>query len=376
MRRRKAFCTLAFGSHLELLEIGRPAIEEYCERHGYDLVIQTERRTDLPASWEKVPLIRGLLDDYAEVMWMDADAVIVDSSEDIFDALSPDRSFGLVMHVNLSLLPNAGVLAVRSAPDSIALVDQVWELREQFRDHAWWEQGALVDALGFDTIGGLLRLVTPTRYMLAVEFLRSAWNSIPLEYVPNAKIKHYPATAHEHRVRSMCRDLQMSARRSVPPACAMSAVFVLHDSDSGQLATFVGALDVLATNSEVQIVLAAPTDPGFDVLSRVGQGVTVLRDDFPPDEALLDALTAADGRVLLLASGGVPITGQLCAALLQFANQHPDMALMRSTQLGDLLVFDRQRLPLAGWFTFPGQPRPPFAELQRSFAALGTPVVG
>lgn len=372
---RKVFCTLAFGNHAELLEIGRPAIETYCERHGYDLVVRTQQRTDLPASWEKIPLVRELLDDYPEVMWMDADAVIVDPSEDIFAALSPDRSIGIVMHVNLSLLPNAGVLAFRSSPEAIALLDQVWATRERYRDHGWWEQAALCEALGFETIGGLVRLTSPTRYMPALQFLPVVWNSIAIEYSPRAKIKHYPATEHERRVRWMSRDVRIAAAHGRPRGSDLSAVFLLHGSDPAQLDQFLSALDSVGDKPVLQTVLVAPTDRAFDRVAALARPATVLRNDAPPDEALLDALAEVDGRILLLVDGAVPITQELCNAIVQFADANP-AALMRRTQAGELVAFHHQRLPVATWFTSAEEPRPPFSELQRAFAALGTAVVG
>ena len=40
-------------------------------------------------------LLRDALDRYDLVLWIDADAVIVDPSQDIADGLAPDRQLGL-----------------------------------------------------------------------------------------------------------------------------------------------------------------------------------------------------------------------------------------------------------------------------------------
>jgi hypothetical protein len=89
----KALCTLAVGSHLELLQYALPTFEEFADLHGYELVVQRDTVGDFPPSWEKVRLLRQLLDDHEQVLWIDADAMIADTSKDIFDDIAPDRSF-------------------------------------------------------------------------------------------------------------------------------------------------------------------------------------------------------------------------------------------------------------------------------------------
>lgn len=378
MSRRKAFCTLAFGAHAELLEIGRPTIEEYCTRHGYDLVIHSEQRTDLPPSWEKIPIVRELLDDYAEVMWMDADAVIVDASEDIFDALAPDRGVGMVMHVNLSLLPNAGVLALRSIEPTLALLDDVWGLRDRYREHAWWEQAALCEALGFATIGSVLRLVAPSRHMLAVEFLATVWNSIALEYTPNAKIKHYPSTPHARRTQLMRRDLAIAAQAQRPRKCDMSAVLMLHGCDVSEVSQLLQALSPLAASGSVQMVLVTPDGAITGLEPLLGQAekwAQVVRAGDSAEDALLEALTVLDGRVLLFADGPVPVTDELARALVDFVDANPEVAIVRQTEAGQLIVCQHQRLPRAGWFVSAEEPRPPFMQLRHALEVMGARII-
>jgi hypothetical protein len=52
----KAICTIALGPHAALLEIGRPTLEEYAERHGYELIIRDEPETTLAPACERIPL--------------------------------------------------------------------------------------------------------------------------------------------------------------------------------------------------------------------------------------------------------------------------------------------------------------------------------
>src|SRR5215212_4010179 len=113
----RALCTLAVGSHLELLQYSLPTFEDFAARHGYRLVVRRHVVGDVDPSWEKLRLARELLEDHREVLWIDADAMIVDASRDIFEDLASDRSWGWVMHVSgNTLLPNAGLLALRAEP--------------------------------------------------------------------------------------------------------------------------------------------------------------------------------------------------------------------------------------------------------------------
>ena len=92
----KALCSIGSGPHEALLEISRPTFAAYAERHGYELITSTEADPRRPPAWAKVPMLREALAAYDLVLWIDADAVIVDGTRDIADELAPDRFLGLV----------------------------------------------------------------------------------------------------------------------------------------------------------------------------------------------------------------------------------------------------------------------------------------
>ena len=87
----KALCSIGSGPHEPLLEISRPTFAAYAERHGYELITSTEADPRRPPAWAKVPMLREALAAYDLVLWIDADAVIVDGTRDIADELAPDR---------------------------------------------------------------------------------------------------------------------------------------------------------------------------------------------------------------------------------------------------------------------------------------------
>ena len=48
--------------------------KKYCDKYGYDIIKSSERRTNLEATWERVPLMIEHLHNYEYVIWIDADA--------------------------------------------------------------------------------------------------------------------------------------------------------------------------------------------------------------------------------------------------------------------------------------------------------------
>ena len=68
------------------MRVPRPTFAAYAERHGYELITSTEALRRPPA-WAKVPMLREAARSYELVLWIDADAVIVDGA-----ATSPTSS--------------------------------------------------------------------------------------------------------------------------------------------------------------------------------------------------------------------------------------------------------------------------------------------
>ena len=78
---RKLLCSLGVGPSAELLALSGETFRMYAARHGYELalhdsVVETER----PPAWSKVQILRDALEHYDVVLWIDADAAIVDVS--------------------------------------------------------------------------------------------------------------------------------------------------------------------------------------------------------------------------------------------------------------------------------------------------------
>ena len=215
----KALCSIGAGAHEALLEISRPTFAEYARRHGYELIISTEIDPRRPASWSKVPMLREAVDAYELVLWIDADAVIVDASRDVADELEAPSELGLVQHRRGDdLIPNAGVIVVRGGDFARDLLDTLWG-STRYIHHPWWENAALLDAFGYELPGELepgrarriaarlrgrsLRLVRPSPFLERTQFLSAEWNGVPHDRPEHPRIAHFPGVPLEERMREM-----------------------------------------------------------------------------------------------------------------------------------------------------------------------------
>jgi hypothetical protein len=208
---RRAICSLATGSFVELLGVAAATFEPYARYWGWDLVLSTEDLADgRPAPWGKIPFIRDLLSEYDWVLWLDADTVIVDLARDVFEMVEPDKDVYLVEHVlNFSgdaRAANTGVMLLRAGEWTNELLRRTWE-NDAFVHHGWWENAALLDVLGYE-IGAesTSKLTTPGPLMERVKLIDPAWNSIWAFDLPHPVITHHAALPFPSRRRAMLDD--------------------------------------------------------------------------------------------------------------------------------------------------------------------------
>jgi hypothetical protein len=202
---KRVLCTAAYGRHMELYEVTRPALECYADAHGYSFVALHHRLAEnRPAAWDKVVLLHSLVNDNDLVVWIDCDALVLDDAPDVAGALDPNRFLHLVEHRNgRDRIPNTGVLALQGGDRSLAFLDQVWRQRRFVHDR-WWENAAVNHLLGYRDVGGV-RPVAPSRWRSRVGLLDRAWNSIPDDPSPQPHIVHFPGLPLDDRLRELRR---------------------------------------------------------------------------------------------------------------------------------------------------------------------------
>lgn len=227
---RKVLCSLASGDHRKLLCVSEPTFRDYGARHGYEVLIGDRAPAQRPPAWAKVELLMELLERYELVVWIDADAVIVDPSRDIASALPAERQLGLVRHVRgRSLVPNTGVMVLRSGELTRRLMASLWRATHLL-EHPWWDNAALAEALGYRLPGMLMpglagrlhrlaaralggeprpcRPVRRTEFAVATELLGNEWNSVDFDPAPRPRIVHFPGIAIPSRLVGMRAALQ------------------------------------------------------------------------------------------------------------------------------------------------------------------------
>lgn len=184
---KRAIVTYADGAHEELLEVAMPTYQKFALAHGYEFCIG-QKKSDLPAPWNKVRLLIDALQHYEEVVWLDCDLVIVDTSED-FPPMVDGKLHAMVRHFEgHSEVPNSGVWRLKRTAGDLASTDLLKCMMklEVFRNHGWWEQAALLTLMGYcvPPEGSVFkdtkcRCVYQTKWYRACQFMRLRYNSHP-----------------------------------------------------------------------------------------------------------------------------------------------------------------------------------------------------
>lgn len=201
-------CTVATGPHLVLFDVTGPPLRAYAERFGYEFVAVHERLAPgRPAAWDKVELLRALVESHELVVWVDADAIVLPHAPDIATALRPRAFMHLVEHdAGAGRIPNSGVVALRGGDRSARFLERVWA-QTRFINDRWWENAAINHLLGYRTIPLWgTHPVVPSRWRVGCRFLDGAWNSIPECPAPAPFVVHFPGIPLDERLTRL-RDL-------------------------------------------------------------------------------------------------------------------------------------------------------------------------
>jgi hypothetical protein len=171
----KALVTFGAGSARELLEISEPTFREYADRHDYDLLVFDDIPKIRPASWFKVQAMLQAFRDYDEVLWLDADILILDGTRDLADEVPPDAWQAMVCHHTPDgEVPNHGVWFARRP--MIGVLEQIWRMTG-YLQHPWWEQAAGCELLGYDPWRRPMVRGGDTPLFERTHFLPLEWNS-------------------------------------------------------------------------------------------------------------------------------------------------------------------------------------------------------
>jgi PAS domain-containing protein len=212
-RGKRVLATIGFGPMEPVLECSLKTFRPFAARHGYDLVIGDGYSAGRPPAWGKILLMARLLDSYDTVLWIDSDAIILDSSVDPA-TLVPDHAFQALAFHRLpqgQVAPNCGVWLIRESRGK-EFLDRIWA-SEQFINHPIWENGAACELLGYSV--NPYHRVASSEWMDGTDVLDDEWNRHwQLVGRQPGRIRHYAGMSNEFRRRRMLIDLDdMNNRR-------------------------------------------------------------------------------------------------------------------------------------------------------------------
>lgn len=177
-----------------------PVLQKYCDRHGYELTVATERLSDRRIVWDKIPLLQLNLSRFNWVWYVDCDILITNhyvKLEDILSQVPPDIDCYLATDING---PNLGSFFVRNTEWSDALLNATWlqgELPETTS-----EQHGLINALkGMALLaGGRGGYASQNRFNSYPYELYGHPQTTPGNWRPGSFLVHLPGMTTERRV--------------------------------------------------------------------------------------------------------------------------------------------------------------------------------
>jgi glycosyl transferase family (putative galactosyltransferase) len=192
--RPRAIVTLGAGRQARFLAYSGETFRRYALKHGYEYVQGSGAMAeDRPVAWAKIPLLLHLLEAFELVVWIDADAVILDDSVDIASELAPDAWQAMVAHHwGDEVSPNTGVWVLRRGSRSSEFLRAVWQSVE-FVDAVFWENAAVMHLLGF-TYRTPRRLINPaSEWLDGTQWLSEEWNRLTAHSprLQPARIRHW-----------------------------------------------------------------------------------------------------------------------------------------------------------------------------------------
>lgn len=208
---KKVITSIGDGYHSRLLGLSVPTMYLYAHNHNYDVFLPSnsffsEQTKQLPCSWWKLDVIEYLLQDYDQVLWLDADVMVCRFEEDISGHMDKNSHFGLVVHeTSDGQVPNCGVWLLNKY--CLEWISSLKQHRNFARSKCWWEQAALLHVLGMNP--DHTPLILPPQYNIPWTQFDYLWNPHinDARNIPNNS-KFFHATCFNDRYAAMKNVLQ------------------------------------------------------------------------------------------------------------------------------------------------------------------------
>jgi len=190
---KRVIATASIGQHEELFSLAQLNLEMYADLHGYTISnCRYSLDTTRPPAWTKITHILDLMKNYDEILWIDADAIIVNGVVDISSIVDDKSDLSWVYHeYDNQSHPNSGVMFIRVN----TATRRLFELANHQRDldhHPWWDQAALMRVLGIESnIQPVGKLINSEPIRVTEQRLAKDWNSIRQDSAQQPRIRHF-----------------------------------------------------------------------------------------------------------------------------------------------------------------------------------------
>ncbi len=236
-RRRSRALVTAAGPRMRpvLNDLSLPTFARYASRWEWQLLVE-DLVTDVggTAEWDKLRLIRQALEVYEQVLWLDAETLLLRDDQDVSEHLHPAHFQALGLEQVPSehrINPTTGAWLVRSCPEAFAFLDAVHAVGPQTGQ--WAVQGAVLVALGWERGDAHYRWSRPgqgTSHLKGTSWLPQSWNqqlagprAEGTARVPDPHVLHFHDMSPTDQYRSMAQVIGVpSELRQVVPDRAVT----------------------------------------------------------------------------------------------------------------------------------------------------------
>jgi hypothetical protein len=149
-----------------MLALTAPLHRAYCERHGIDLILNYQPPHQQPVYCRKVELLMEHLQIYEQVMWLDADCILVAQDYNVFDAsgfgiaVCECRSPAIIRHLQ------TGVIFATRSDEVLAFLQQWYKhpMDGVLYANEWGDQAAFRELMQDDHPHRDLLTILPNRF--------------------------------------------------------------------------------------------------------------------------------------------------------------------------------------------------------------------
>ena len=142
---RIAVCSLAYGEqYKKKTAVSQHTKQLYCKKHNYDY-IEDETVVDIsrPLAWSKVLLLQKYLPSYDILVWIDADAMIMNLDQNLEEKIQLMKETDIMVLGKTKIDINTGVIFIKNSPYSNSLLSRLYSMTD-FINSTSWEQTAFI----------------------------------------------------------------------------------------------------------------------------------------------------------------------------------------------------------------------------------------